>query len=100
MAYVWQISVMQFEEKCIISGTILSGLVKQKKTAYKLNNIPSSYFQKPLANHTINIQVDKKQFYVSTDEHGGFTIELDNNDLAEIKIFSDEMELQLHELTL
>lgn len=94
MAYLWQISIVHFKEKSIISGTILSGDVKQKKWTLRL---PFVYFQKPLANHPIQIQVGRQEFNISTDQYGSFLLECNFIASHEVRIFSDKKQLKINQ---
>jgi phosphatidate phosphatase APP1 len=95
MAYLWQISVVQFEELSLISGTILSREARGKKLHYNLFHIPSSYFKKPLAKHPVKIHFGSEQFDLVTDQYGGFSLECKYQASGDIKVIAGNEELEI-----
>ncbi len=88
MAYVWQIAVVQFSEKMIVSGVILQGDFKQPGKQKKTNfsHVLGSYFKKPFRNKQILFSLGGKLHQSLTGEHGDFMLETEVVSFRDIEI--------------
>jgi phosphatidate phosphatase APP1 len=97
MAHIWQISVVQFKEKIFLTGVILSGKpqvqTKPKKKNFRI--VLGSYFKKPEINKRITIISGQNKHETSTDDHGGFSLEMNQEIATDFKIFADNEELKI-----
>ena len=97
MAYIWQISVVQFKENIFLTGVILSGKPQAQTKPQKKNFriVLGSYFKKPEINKRITIISGQNKHETSTDDHGGFSLEMNQEIATDFKIFADNEELKI-----
>ena len=97
MAFVWQISVVQFKKKSFLTGVILSGKpqaqTKPQKKIFRI--VLGSYFKKPEINKRITIISGHYRHETSTDEFGGFSLEMNQEIATDFKIFADNEQLKI-----
>ncbi|MEJ2596358.1 MAG: App1 family protein [bacterium] len=88
MAYVWQIAVVPFSNKLLVSGVILNGDYKKPKKQKKTNfsHVIGSYFKKPFRNRQIIISLGEKRHQIRTGEHGDFLLETEQIPFRDIEI--------------
>ena len=90
MAYVWQISIIQFKEKSLISGVILSGNPSIKTKGYARNTWLTlrSYLKKQFANQKIELLLGDERISLTTSDHGTFSFDLDQSLKGQVKVFA------------
>ena len=102
MAYVWQISIVTFDEKTRITGVLLDSNPHKKG---KTNVIASilylirSYTNKPLSNAEVTIRINNKEYLMATDKNGTFNINLDFSlrDKPDVSVYYQDTELQINQ---
>jgi len=91
MPYLWQVSVVNFKNKAVISGTILGGNPpKNKSVATSLFGIIGSYFNTTFPSQKITIVVNGQSHHTQTNNQSGFILVLDKPVNSEFQIFTTE----------
>ena len=90
MAVVWQISILHLNKRALLSGVLLKDkpfIYDKKISSFRnLLKVVKSYFIDVCKNREITITIGNKKINTQTDEHGGFSVDLDYIPKGEYKI--------------
>ncbi len=99
MAFVWQISALQFNNIVQISGVVLSGDLpdrRLKKSVFQnITSVIKSYFIKPYSNNKLTVRYGDNLFPALTDDFGGFSIEVRNDGVKNVDVLIPEKDIPL-----
>ena len=90
MAVVWQLSILHLNKRALLSGVLLMDkpfIYDKKISSFRnLLKVVKSYFIDVCKNREITITTGNKKINTQTDEHGGFSVDLDYIPKGEYKI--------------
>ena len=99
MAFVWQISALQFNDIIQISGVVLSGNLPnhrlEKNVFQNFSSVIRSYFIKPYSNNKLIVRYGDNLFPAITDDFGGFSVEVRNDGVKNVDILITEKDIPL-----
>jgi phosphatidate phosphatase APP1 len=97
MAYVHQLSIIQFKKKTIMSGTVLRGSKPNPKrdTSGYFGQVIRSYFRATFKNRQIVISAGEKAYPTLTNHQGGFWMEVDHPLENEVTVFDPDRNKQI-----
>ena len=89
MACLWQLSVLVFEKRSLITGVILDAdLSGQQSNPKKLAvKIMRTYFRKPLRKTAVGLQIGGDRYETTTDDHGSFHLNLEHPIDEEVRVY-------------
>ena len=83
MAFVWQLTILKYPEKTILSGVILNREAPSSRatvsTARSAWAIGSSYFRRTRSGSRLKVSWGESSFDTETDNKGGFILETEAN---------------------
>lgn len=90
MPVIWQLSIIQFHEKTLVSGVLLKktpSLYSRKVGRFRnLLKVGGSYFIHAVAGRKVNIRFGDKVYHTKTTGRGSFNLVLENHETQSPKI--------------